>query len=53
MSRFEKKIKQITRDTDKYLNKFFKEKDIKSYLLKPIRYSLFSGGKRLRSKIDY
>ena len=51
MSRFEKKIKQITKDTDKYLHKFFKEKHIKSYLLKAMRYSLFSGGKRLRSKI--
>jgi len=51
MSRFQDKIRQIARDTDKYLLQYFKKQDAKSYLLKQMRYGLFSGGKRFRSKI--
>ena len=51
MSRFQDKIRQIARDTDKYLLQYFKKQDAKSYLLKPMKYGLFSGGKRFRSKI--
>ena len=51
MSKFEERVEQITKDTDKYLNKILKTKHTKAHLLKPICYSLFSGGKRFRSKI--
>jgi len=48
---FQDKIRQITSDTDKYLLQYFKKQDLKSYLLKPMKYGLFSGGKGFRSKI--
>ena len=51
MSGFQNKIRQIAKDTDKYLHQYFKKRDAKSYLLKPMKYGLFSGGKRFRSKI--
>ena len=51
MSGFQYKIKQIARDTNKYLNQYFKKQNAKSYLLKSMKYGLFSGGKRFRSKI--
>ena len=51
MSGFKNKIRQIARDTDKYLHQCFKKQEAKSYLLKPMKYGLFSGGKRFRSKI--
>ena len=51
MSGFQNKIRQIAKDTDKYLHQYFKKQDAKSYLLKPMKYSLFSGGKGFRSKI--
>ena len=51
MSGFQNKIKQVARDTDKYLHQLFKNQNVKSYLLKPMKYSLFSGGKGFRSKI--
>jgi len=53
MSKFESDIKQIAKDTDKYLHQYFKKRDDKSYLLKPMRYGLFSGGKCFRSKIIF
>ena len=48
---FQNKIRQVAKDTDKYLHQFIKKQDAKSYLLKPMQYGLFSGGKRFRSKI--
>jgi len=51
MSRFQDKIRQIAKDTDKYLHQYLKNQDAKSYLLKPMKYGLFSGGKGFRSKI--
>ena len=51
MSAFQKKIRRIARDTNRYLDQFFNKRDLKSSLLKPMKYSLFSGGKKLRSKI--
>ena len=51
MSGFQNKIRQIAKDTDKYLHQYFKKQDAKSYLLKPMKYGLFSGGKGFRSKI--
>jgi len=51
MSGFQNKIRQIAKDTDKYLHQYFKKQDAKSYLLKSMKYGLFSGGKGFRSKI--
>ena len=51
MSRFQNKIRQISKDTEKYLLQYFKKQDTKSYLLKPMKYGLFPGGKGFRSKI--
>lgn len=51
MSGFRNKIRQIAKDTDKYLHQYFKKQDAKSFLLKPMKYSVFSGGKGFRSKI--
>ena len=43
-------ILKIAKDTNKYLKKFI-NKQKKSYLLKPMKYGLFSGGKKIRSKV--
>ena len=51
MSGFQNKIRQIAKDTDRYLHQYFKKQNAKSYLLKSMKYGLFSGGKRFRSKI--
>ena len=52
MLNFHKKLSNVAKDTDFYLKKFFlnKKKD-KSNLITPIKYSIFSGGKRFRSSI--
>ena len=51
MSGFQNKIRQVEKDTDKYLHQYLKNQDAKSYLLKSMKYGLFSGGKGFRSKI--
>ena len=43
-------ILKIAKDTNNYLKKFIKKQN-KTYLLKPMYYGLFSGGKKIRSKI--
>ena len=43
-------LSKIANDTNRYL-RIFINKQNKTYLLKPMSYSLFSGGKKLRSKI--
>ena len=43
-------LKKIATDTDFFLKKFFKTQK-KSPLLNPMSYGLFSGGKKIRSKI--
>ena len=45
-----KEIFKIAKDTNDYLKKFIKKQN-KTYLLKPMQYGLFSGGKKIRSKI--
>ena len=45
------KLNIIAKSTNSYLNKFFLKQKKKSYLLKPMRYGIFSGGKRFRSAI--
>ena len=45
------KVKKIGNNTDLYLKNIFLRQNINSYLIKPMKYSVFSGGKRLRSSI--
>jgi len=51
MQEFSKKMGVIANDTNKYLKKFFLKKNKYSYLIKPMKYGVFSGGKRFRSAI--
>ena len=43
-------INKIAKDTNSYLKKYLKKQEY-SGLLKPMSYGLFSGGKKIRSKI--
>jgi len=45
-----KKLNKIAKDTNFFLKKFIKKQN-KSELIIPMKYSLFSGGKKIRSKI--
>ena len=45
-----KKLNKIAKDTNLFLKKFIK-KQKKSELIIPMKYGLFSGGKKIRSKI--
>jgi len=51
MKKFSKKLSVIAHDTNNYLKKFFLKKNTYSYLTKPMKYGVFSGGKRFRSSI--
>jgi len=51
MDDFINKLNIIAKDTDNYLKKVFKKKTKYSYLINPMKYSIFSGGKRFRSSI--
>ena len=51
MRKFSEKLNIIAEDTNLCLKKFFIEKNKYSYLIKPMKYSVFSGGKRFRSAI--
>ena len=46
----QKKLNKIVKDTNLFLKKFIK-KQKKSELIIPMKYGLFSGGKKIRSKI--
>ena len=46
----QKKLNKIAKDTNIFLEKFIK-KQKKSELIIPMRYGLFSGGKKIRSKV--
>ena len=46
----QKKLNKIAKDTNNFLKKFIK-KQKKSELIIPMQYGLFSGGKKIRSKI--
>tara|TARA_A100001015_G_scaffold41951_1_gene45916 strand:+ start:251 stop:1123 length:873 start_codon:yes stop_codon:yes gene_type:complete len=46
----QKKLNKIAKDTNSYLKSFIK-KQKKSELITPMQYGLFSGGKKIRSKI--
>tara|TARA_Y100000590_G_scaffold422547_1_gene527396 strand:+ start:134 stop:1018 length:885 start_codon:yes stop_codon:yes gene_type:complete len=51
MSTFSTKLNIIANDTNACLKKFFLKQKKNSYLLQPMKYGVFSGGKRFRSAI--
>ena len=51
MRKFLKKLDIIAKDTNIFLTKLFSKKNKKSYLTLPMKYGVFSGGKRFRSAI--
>ena len=51
MKKFKDKLKKLARDTDSYLKNFLKKQKPNSFLLKPMKYGIFSGSKKIRSKI--
>ena len=51
MSNFSNKLNSIAKNTDAYLKKVFLKQNGHSYLIKPMKYGVFSGGKRFRSAI--
>jgi geranylgeranyl pyrophosphate synthase len=48
---FPKKLNNIANNTNAYLKSFFLKQKSNSYLLQPMKYAVFSGGKRFRSAI--
>ena len=48
--RMQKELNKIAKDTNIFLKKFI-NKQKKSELIIPMQYGLFSGGKKIRSKI--
>ena len=48
--KMQNKLKRIAKDTNNFLESFI-DKQRKSELIVPMRYGLFSGGKKIRSKI--
>ena len=51
MSIFSSKLNTIANSTNSYLKNFFSKQEKNSFLLKPMKYGIFSGGKRFRSAI--
>ena len=51
MRNFSNKLSEIANDTNNYLKNFFLKRNKYSYLVKPMKYGIFSGGKRFRSAI--
>ena len=51
MSAFSANLNNIANSTNSYLMSFFSKQKSNSYLLKPVKYGVFSGGKRFRSAI--
>jgi len=51
MSVFSSKLNTIANDTNSYLKSFFSKQKKNSFLLEPMKYGVFSGGKRFRSAI--
>ena len=48
----QKRLNKIAIDTNNFLKKYLKKQN-KTDLIKPMSYGLFSGGKKIRSKIIY
>jgi len=51
MVSFSDKLNTIAQNTDSYLKRVFSKQNSKSHLIKPMKYGVFSGGKRFRSAI--
>ena len=51
MSTFHSRLNIIAKNTNSYLKNYFARQETNSYLLQPIKYGVFSGGKRFRSAI--
>ena len=51
MENFSSKLNTIAQSTDSYLKIFFSKQNAKSHLIQPMKYGVFSGGKRFRSAI--
>ena len=51
MRNFSNKLSGIANDTNNFLKNFFLKRNKYSYLVKPMKYGIFSGGKRFRSAI--
>ena len=51
MTAFLKKLNIVANQTNSYLKKIFSKQKKNSYLLHPMKYGVFSGGKRFRSAI--
>ena len=51
MKNFKDKLKKVAKDTDLYLKSFLKRQKSNSFLLKPMKYGIFSGSKKIRSKV--
>jgi len=51
MSIFSAKLNTIANNTNSYLKSFFLKQKNNSYLLQPMKYGIFAGGKRFRSAI--
>ena len=51
MSVFSSKLNTIANGTNSYLKSFFSKQKKNSFLLEPMKYGVFSGGKRFRSAI--
>jgi len=51
MPNFSDKLNTIAQNTDSYLKSVFSKQNSKSDLIKPMKYGVFSGGKRFRSAI--
>jgi geranylgeranyl pyrophosphate synthase len=51
VKKFLKKLDKIAKDTNLFLRKLLSNKNNKNYLVEPMKYGIFSGGKRFRSAI--
>ena len=51
MQNFTKKLNNVAKNTDSYLKSVFAKQGNYSNLIKPMKYGIFSGGKRFRSSI--
>ena len=51
MSKFSNNLAIIANDTNRFLKNYFSKKNKFSYLTTPMKYGVFSGGKRFRSAV--
>ena len=50
---FSKKLEIIAKNTDSFLKNFFSKQEKNSYLIQPMKYGIFSGGKRFSATIIF